>query len=94
MPPAKKTTAKKKPAELNISLDNLSLRDMVAAEQATGKAFGDLFAGGKPTAEGIAALVYAIQKRTDPDFTFEDALDIEIDQLPSVAGEDPTEAAS
>lgn len=84
---------------IEFNLDDLSLREIIEAERAmkkyTGKAvvFQDMFENGKPSGSAIAAFVYAIKKRDDPDFTFDDALDVKLEQLGS-AEADPTEAAS
>ena len=93
---AKKTEPDDNVIEFN--LDDLSLREIIEAEKAmkkyTGKAvvFQDMFEGGKPSGSAIAAFVYAIKHRDDPEFTFDDALDVKLEQLGS-AEPDPTEAA-
>lgn len=84
---------------IEFKVDELSLRDVIEAERAikkyTGKdtPFAEMFKDGKPSGAALAAFVYAIKHRDNPEFTFEDALDVKLDQLGS--GEaDPTEAAS
>ena len=83
---------------IEFRVEELSLRDVIEAERAikkyTGKdtPFSEMFEGGKPSGAALAAFVYAIKHRDDPEFSFEDALDVKLDQLGS--GEaDPTEAA-
>ena len=84
---------------IEFRVDDLTLREVLEAEKAikkfTGKdvPFADMFAGGKPSGAALAAFVYAIKKRDNPDFTFDDALDVKLEQL-GTAEPDPTEAAS
>lgn len=84
---------------LKFSLDDLTLREIIEAERAmkkfTGKdvPFGEMFKSGKtPSGSAMAAVVYALKRRDNPDFSFDDALDIKIEQLSS-SEPDPTEAA-
>jgi hypothetical protein len=93
MPPEKPVEA------IEFKVDDLTIRDVIEAERAmkkyTGKdvVFSEMFAGGKPSGAALAAFVYAVKKRDDPEFSFDDALDVKIEQL-STAPEDPTEAAN
>lgn len=84
---------------IEFRVEDLSLRDVIEAERAikkyTGKdtPFSEMFSDGKPSGSALAAFVYAIKHRDDPSFTFEDALDVKLDQL-GTGEPDPTEAAS
>lgn len=104
MPPEEKTAAED-PAftqsddVIEFNLDELTLREVIEAEKAMKKytgetvAFSDMFANGQPSGAALAAFVYAIKKRDDPKFTYEDALDVKLETL-GASVEDPTEAAS
>lgn len=84
---------------IEFDIQDLSLRDIIEAERAIKKytgediPFAEMFKDGKPSGAALAAFVYAIRHRDDPKFSFEDALDVRLDQLAS-AEPDPTEAAS
>lgn len=78
-----------KPDVLNFDLDDLTIDELDMLEEVTGEAFDSILAPGKPKAKAMRAIAYVIKRRTDPEFTLEQAgrLKITMDSLP-----DPTKA--
>ena len=82
---------------MQIDLDQLRLRDLLDIEKQTGKTFGQLFPqDGSFTAEGIVAFVWAMGRRDNPEFSWNDALDVKFSDLDEAMsnGQRPTPAAA
>lgn len=76
------------------TVSRLTLGEVAAVEELSGLAMTDIGESGVPMAKFMAAVAYVIRKRTNPDFTFADALNLrmdDLDELTAVAGT-PTEA--
>ena len=76
------------------TISRLTLGEVAAVEELSGLAMTDIGEPGVPMAKFMAAVAYVIRKRTNPDFTFADALNLrmdDLDELTAVA-ETPTEA--
>ena len=74
-----------KPANvLDLSVDDLSLADLIDVEDITGEPAFMTFAAaqnGGMTAKAMAALVWVTKRKTDPTFTFEDAKAVKVSTL-------------
>ena len=77
------------------TISRLTLGEVAAVEELSGLAMTDIGEPGVPMAKFMAAVAYVIRKRTNPDFTFADALNLRMDDLEelSAAAETPTQAA-
>lgn len=72
-----------------FELDELSLDELETLEEITGLPFDEVIQEGKPKAAVMKAFAYIVKKRTDPDFTIEQAGALKI----RFAKPDPTRAA-
>lgn len=59
--------------ELNINLDELKVREIIAIEDALGESIDTAFAAGKPKGRVLQAIGLVMKQREDPNFTLEDA---------------------
>lgn len=71
---------------MTLSADDLSFRELRDLEREVGRPFGELFPEGKPSAEGLAGMFWLAQRRTNPAFTFDEALDTKLKVLADNAG--------
>lgn len=78
---------------MQVNLDDLTLGDLEAIERETGKTLGELFPGGNPTAVGMVALVWATNRASNPDYTFDDARKVKFSDFTVDDDPDPTPAA-
>lgn len=74
---------------LDINLDALKVREIEEIEDLLGVSIEDAFADGKPRGKALRALAFVAKKRTEPNFTWEDAGELTINLAPV----DPTQAA-
>lgn len=84
---AKAKAKEPKSIDLTIDLDDMSLGEIVDFEDASGSLIGSIDESNLSARE-LVALVWIAQRRTDPDFTFDDAREVKVSQLNI-----PTEAA-
>lgn len=84
-------STKAAPEMLSIDLSTLTLGEIELFEELTGQPFDEAFQPGKPKAKAMRALAVISKRRTDPDFTWEQAGDLvmAVDSSPP----DPTEPA-
>ena len=76
------------------TISRLTLGEVAAVEELSGLSMTEIGEPGVPLGKFMAAVAYVIRKRTDPEFTFADALNLrmdDLDELTAVAGT-PTEA--
>lgn len=76
------------------TVSRLTLGEVAAVEELSGLSMTEIGEPGVPLGKFMAAVAYVIRKRTDPEFTFADALNLrmdDLDELTAVAGT-PTEA--
>lgn len=76
----------------------LTLGEIAAIENLSGVSIDSLMDEGTPKGKALAALVFVAKKREDPDFTFDDALNTDMDEAMEIVNatmgdEDPKEAA-
>jgi len=74
--------------EIRVDISDLTLGEVEQFEEITGLAMSN-FGEGKPfPAKALVALVYLTQRRSDPDYTLEDARGVHISALNYGAPED------
>lgn len=66
---------------LRFDPNSMKIRDLVDLEDAAGAEAFQQIMEGKPTAKMIAALVWILKRRENPDFTLEDAYEVEVGQV-------------
>ncbi len=74
---------------MNIDLDDLTIGEVIEIESITGVAMDAMQDPGEPKGRMLQAMAFISRRRTDPDFTLEDALNL---KLNVDGGEDPTDA--
>lgn len=75
-------------------LQKMTLGEVATVEKLSGLSIVDVGEPGTPLGKFMAAIAYVWRKRTDPGFTFEDALNLPMDELNGLLGgeePDPTE---
>lgn len=75
---------------MKIDIERLTLGDLEAIEEASGKPLGELYKRGQPTAALLVGAVYAGMRRDNPDVTWEDAKNVRFDELDMDDDADPT----
>ena len=58
---------------LEINLDNLRIREIEEIEEIIGGPFDQAFGEGKPRGKALRAIGFVVKRRTNPDFTIEQA---------------------
>ncbi|AFU62205.1 tail assembly chaperone [Streptomyces phage TG1] len=81
------------PDVLDLKLDSLTIDEIDAIEEITGKPLDALNAKGQRRAPMLKAMAYVVMKRKNPDFTIEDAGRLRI-ELKGKAPADPTDASA
>lgn len=77
---------------LTVDLDSLKIREIEEIEEIVGESIETAFADGKPRGKALRALGYVVRRRTQPDFTLEQAGELVI-RLDAATEADPTPAA-
>lgn len=75
-------------------INNLTMREVVEIEALTGLSITTLADSDTPQGKSLAAIAYVIRKREDKDFTFDQALDMnmtDIQELLGLGEQDPLE---
>lgn len=78
----------------STAMQNLTLGEVAAVENLSGQPITSLAGGEAPMGKTMAAMAYVLKRRSTPDFTFEDALNLTMEQANEIMGfsvEDPTE---
>ena len=78
------------------SMQKLTLGEVAAVEEMSGRAITDIGEPGVPLAKFMAAVAWVFKRRTDPNFTFDQALNLSMEDLDGVLGgaePDPTGSA-
>lgn len=70
------------------SMQKLTLGEVAAVEEKSGLAVTEIGEPGVPMAKFMAAVAWVFKRRTDPGFTFEQALDLPMSELDGVLGGD------
>lgn len=84
-------------AEIEFSWDDLTIEEIEIIEDVVGASFESLQKGDAPTGKTLRAIVYIVKRRTNPDFTLDDAGKVnikEVDGLFDVTPDRPTDAAA
>ena len=74
---------------LDIAINDLTIAEVVEIEELTGLPFDAMGDSSKPKGRMLQALAYISKRRTNPDFTWEDAGALKIDL--ANAEPDPTD---
>lgn len=74
---------------LDINLDDLTIAEIETMEDVIGGPIDEAFKEGRPRGKALRALGYVIKRRTNPEFTLEDAGNLHI----RMNDTDPTTAA-
>ena len=72
---------------MSIDIDDLTIGEVIQIEEITGMAMDAMQDSTAPKGRMLQAMAYISRKRTDPEFTLEDALNL---KLQVNADEDPT----
>lgn len=67
--------------KVKLNLEELTLREIEDFEAAGGLAISEVGAGKALPARALRALVWIMQRREDPSFTFEAAGDVKVSEL-------------
>ena len=76
---------------LDIDINDLTIAEVVEIEELTGLPFDAMGDSSKPKGKMLQALAFISKRRTNPDFTWEDAGALKIDL--ANAEPDPTDGA-
>ncbi|MGE3620744.1 MAG: hypothetical protein AB7L84_09805 [Acidimicrobiia bacterium] len=76
-----------------VSLDGLKIREIEEIEEIISGPIGSAFAEGKPQGKVLRAIAYVVKRRSDPDFTLEDAGELVVKFPEPEPAADPTDAA-
>lgn len=75
---------------ISLDVESMTLREVEDFEVASGLTIGDIGPGKKTPARALRAIVWIVQRRQDPAFTFEDAGEVRITDLDFEAPANPT----
>lgn len=67
--------------KITMNLDDLTLREIEDFETASGLSIGEIGAGKALPARALRALVWVVQRREDPAYTYEAAGDVKVGDL-------------
>ena len=74
---------------LDINIEELTIAEVVMIEELTGLPFDAMGDSSQPKGKMLQALAYISKRRTNPDFTWEQAGELKIDMASTEA--DPTD---
>lgn len=84
-----------------IDFDTLTLGEVAKVEEISRQSIGAIADEDKPKGRAMAALAYVIKRRTVPEFSFDQALNLQLSEAEELLGlngededEDPTPPAS
>lgn len=67
-------------------ITNLKMREVAEVEALTGLSITALADNKAPQGRALAAIAYIIKKRENPAFTFDDALDLDFEEIQTLLG--------
>jgi hypothetical protein len=70
---------------MNI-MSKLTVGDIAIVEEMSGLSIGTMGDEDKPKGKMLAAMVYAIKRKQDKEFTFQDALEMNFDEVSKFLG--------
>jgi hypothetical protein len=76
---------------MSNNIGNLTMREVATVEELTGAAISALSDSERPQGKALAAIAYVIKRRTDQDFTFDNALDMDFTEIQALLGLDADE---
>ncbi len=71
---------------MSDGINNLTMREVATVEELTGASITSLTDSAQPQGKALAAIAYVIRKRTEPDFTFDMALDMNFEDISALLG--------
>jgi hypothetical protein len=76
---------------MTIDFDTMTLNEIEQIELLTGKSIDSIMDDGAPRGRVFKAIIYVFKKRTNPDFTFEQAGEFSMEQATALfsGDEDP-----
>lgn len=74
-----------------MNINKLTLGEIAKVEELSGISINEIGGNTAPQGKAMAALVFVLKRREDPSFTFNDAMNLGIDDLNSVLGVDEDE---
>ena len=78
--------------KLTFDVDSMTLGEVEEFEELTGLSLEDLMSG-RRTTKAMSTLIYLQERRTNPEYTIEDARALKISELTVEDAPDPTPAA-
>lgn len=79
--------------ELSFDINTLTIGEAETMEDIVGRDVMHELGRGTPSVKTLVALVYVIKRRTNPDFTLDDARALRITSVKANGGQDPKEPA-
>lgn len=78
---------------MEINFDTMTLNEIEQIELLTGRSIDSIMDDGAPRGRVFKAIIFVFKKRTDPDFTFEQAGEFSMEQATALfsGDEDPKE---
>ena len=76
------------------ALEHLTLGEVAAIENLSGMSIKAMAEGDSPMGKMMAAMAYVIKRRSNPDYTFADAMNLTMEEANEIMGvveADPTE---
>ena len=73
------------------AINKLTLGDVAAVESLSGMSISAIGDDEQPKGKALAALVFVIKRKSDSDFTFEDAMNMTMEEASEVLGLDNEE---
>jgi hypothetical protein len=66
---------------MNVDINTLTLGEVAAVESLSGLAIDQLGEAGVPKGRLYAAIIFVLNKRANPDYTFDDAMNLDMAAL-------------
>lgn len=63
---------------MNFDVEDLTLGEIETLEELCNASFDELFADNKPKGKAMRAIVFIVNRRTNPDYTYEETANIKI----------------
>lgn len=69
-----------------MNVNKMTLGEIAKVEELSGISINEIGASSKPQAKAMAALVFVLKRREDQGFTFNDAMNLDMDEVNSILG--------
>jgi len=73
------------------SISNLTMREVSVIEELSGQSISSLANTSSPQGKALAAMAYVMGRRSNPDLTFDEALDMDFSTVQALLGLDDEE---